>query len=55
MPMRGAGLSREQIKAYAAKSNRGRLRELQRLALVHYDHPDYKDEWWPTGVERWKG
>ncbi len=55
MPMRGAGLSREQIKAYAAKSNRGRLRERQRLALVLYDHPDYRDEWWPTGVERWKG
>jgi hypothetical protein len=43
---------KQQIKGYTAQPSPGRLHALQRLALVHYDHPDYKDEWWPSGVER---
>ena len=43
---------RQQIEKYTAQPSHGRLHRLQRLALVHYDHPDYKDEWWPSGVER---
>ena len=44
---------RQQIDAYTARPSPWRLHELQRLALAHYDHPDYKNEWRPPGAQHW--